>query len=181
MDGVEPGFNLERERLEGQSSPDSGNGNGPMYCANHPNRETYLRCNKCGKPICPDCAVHTPVGYRCRECVRQQQNVFYNIRSLDYILAAVVSPIAGFLGALLVGTIGWFTIFLAPVAGGVIAEVVRWAARGRRGRYLWLICAGGVVLGTMMVFLFVRSGLWSLLWLTVFAVMSIGTIYARLR
>ncbi len=39
-------------------------------CANHPERETGLRCNRCGKPICSQCAVQTPVGYRCRECVR---------------------------------------------------------------------------------------------------------------
>ena len=35
-----------------------------LTCANHPDRETLLRCNKCGKPICISCAVRTPVGYR---------------------------------------------------------------------------------------------------------------------
>ncbi len=39
----------------------------PMVCANHPNRETMLRCNRCEKPICIHCAVLTEVGYRCKE------------------------------------------------------------------------------------------------------------------
>ena len=34
----------------------------PLCCVNHPNKETYLRCNKCGQPICTKCAVGTPVG-----------------------------------------------------------------------------------------------------------------------
>ena len=38
------------------------------YCAVHPDRETGLRCNKCGRLMCAECAVPTPVGYRCREC-----------------------------------------------------------------------------------------------------------------
>src|SRR4030043_298820 len=47
-----------------------------LTCANHPNRETSLRCKRCNKPICSSCAVLTPVGYRCRECVRGQQATF---------------------------------------------------------------------------------------------------------
>src|SRR3989304_4969303 len=33
-----------------------------MQCATHPGVETELRCATCGKPICPDCLVGTPVG-----------------------------------------------------------------------------------------------------------------------
>ena len=50
--------------------------NAPVYCANHPGVETSLRCNKCGKPICAKCAIRTPTGYRCKECVRGQQRIF---------------------------------------------------------------------------------------------------------
>ena len=41
-----------------------------VYCSYHPNVETGLRCNKCGKPICVKCARRTPVGYRCPDCIR---------------------------------------------------------------------------------------------------------------
>jgi hypothetical protein len=29
---------------------------------------TGLRCSRCGRPICPQCAVRTPVGLRCPDC-----------------------------------------------------------------------------------------------------------------
>ncbi|MCC7024078.1 MAG: hypothetical protein IT338_14740 [Thermomicrobiales bacterium] len=41
---------------------------GPVPCAEHPDTETRLRCSRCGKPICPRCAVRTPVGMRCPDC-----------------------------------------------------------------------------------------------------------------
>lgn len=41
---------------------------GPVPCADHPDVETRLRCSRCGKPICPRCAVRTPVGMRCPDC-----------------------------------------------------------------------------------------------------------------
>ncbi len=56
---------------------------GVLYCTVHPNVETALRCNRCGRPMCNRCAVRTPVGYRCRECVRGQQQVFYTAQTLD--------------------------------------------------------------------------------------------------
>ena len=39
-----------------------------MYCVNHPKSETLMRCSKCLEPICPKCAVRTPVGLRCPKC-----------------------------------------------------------------------------------------------------------------
>jgi len=39
--------------------------------------------------------VRTPVGYRCRECVRGQQQVFETAVWSDYVIAAVVvAPLA---------------------------------------------------------------------------------------
>lgn len=43
-----------------------------MNCYRHPKVETTLRCSRCEKYICPDCAVLTPVGYRCRECGKER-------------------------------------------------------------------------------------------------------------
>jgi hypothetical protein len=46
--------------------------NGLLYS---PDRETYLRCNRCERHICTSCAVLTPTGYRCKNCVRGAQKV----------------------------------------------------------------------------------------------------------
>lgn len=40
-------------------------------CYRHPDRETYVRCVRCDRPICPDCMVEAPVGFQCVECVRE--------------------------------------------------------------------------------------------------------------
>src|SRR5438093_400270 len=39
----------------------------PMRCYRHPNRETYVSCSECGRPICTECMTSAPVGQRCPE------------------------------------------------------------------------------------------------------------------
>jgi hypothetical protein len=169
-----------------------------LYCANHPAVETSLRCNKCNKPICHRCAVLTPVGYRCRECVRGQQQIFNTALWYDYVIAAVLAAPLAAVSALLLGNLGFFIIFLAPIAGGITAEIVRAAVRRRRGRYLPLTATIAFVLGclsivalpwlTILLALAMgapveslgRMGLGALLPL-IFTVLASSTLYARLR
>ncbi|OBK53179.1 rhomboid family intramembrane serine protease [Mycobacterium sp. 1081908.1] len=39
-------------------------------CYRHPGRQTYLRCNRCERYICPDCMRAAAVGHQCVECVQ---------------------------------------------------------------------------------------------------------------
>lgn len=129
-----------------------------LRCANHPDRETMLRCNRCDKPICMECAVRTPVGYRCKACVQQQQAVFFNDRPADpFIVAAVAAALGLGLGLplyLFLGIFGFFSFivafFVGPAAGGLVAEAVRRAVGRRRGRYQKYIAAGGWIAGLVV-------------------------------
>lgn len=40
-------------------------------CYRHPYVETYVRCTRCGRPICPDCMISANVGHQCPECVNE--------------------------------------------------------------------------------------------------------------
>ncbi|MCX6069742.1 MAG: B-box zinc finger protein, partial [Chloroflexi bacterium] len=96
-----------------------------LRCGYHPDRETTLRCNRCEKPICTKCAVLTPVGYRCKECVRGQQSVFETARTSDFVIAAVVSAVGVGIAVALLNIIGFWGFFVAPIVGGGLAEIVR--------------------------------------------------------
>ncbi len=130
-----------------------------LFCTVHPTIETSLRCNKCGRPMCVKCAKRTPVGYRCKECVRGQQQIFYTAQPFDLVLQGVSSLILGAVGAVLVGFIGgslgfigWFIAFVgASAAGALIADVAHRVASRRRGHYSWLVVAAGIVAGSVAV------------------------------
>jgi hypothetical protein len=167
-----------------------------VYCANHPDREAPLRCNRCEKPICLKCAVRMPTGYRCRDCVSQQQQIFETAVWYDYAIALVVAAVLSGLAGALLSVMGFFIFILAPVAGGAIAEVVRLAVRKRRGKWLPWAAVGGVVLGALpqcaLPLLVVMlgaagegrggaGGLIGLLFPVLYVVLAASTLYYRLR
>jgi membrane associated rhomboid family serine protease len=42
-------------------------------CYRHPKRETWVSCQRCGRPICPECQTQAAVGVQCPECIREGQ------------------------------------------------------------------------------------------------------------
>ncbi len=44
---------------------------GVPTCYRHPDRESHIRCQRCGRPICPDCMNDASVGYHCPECLAE--------------------------------------------------------------------------------------------------------------
>jgi membrane associated rhomboid family serine protease len=42
-------------------------------CPRHPDRVSYVRCQRCGRPTCPECQQPAPVGIQCVDCVREGQ------------------------------------------------------------------------------------------------------------
>jgi len=160
-----------------------------LYCYVHPNRETSLRCNNCNRPICASCAVRTPTGYRCKECVRERQKTFDTSEWYDYILGFIVagalSAVATFLVSLIggIGFFGWIIIFAgAPTAAVIIAEGVRLVTRRHRSRSLFITVAAGVVLGALPVILYqaLTLNLFGILFQVIYLVIAVPLVYTRL-
>ncbi len=123
------------------------------YCEVHPDRETGLRCNKCGRYMCAQCATQTPVGYRCRECVRQQDQKFFKGSNNDNLIAfgvsftltAVAAGIFKALGAWLL-----LALIIGFPLGAVIGEGVLRATSRRRTMNMNRIAAAGAVVGGLV-------------------------------
>jgi uncharacterized paraquat-inducible protein A len=170
----------------------------PMFCYNHPKRETLLRCNQCDRPICTSCAVRTPTGYRCRECVRGQQKIFDTAQWWDYPVAALSAAVLAYFGSILARLAGFFVLLLAPVVGIIIAEAVRRILKKRRSRWLPLVAAIAVFVGSVIplvssiILIIIYSaqpgmvqgafpGLLSFIWPLAFAAIAASTVYYRLK
>lgn len=41
------------------------------HCYRHPDRESWVLCQRCGRTICPQCQTQAAVGVHCPECTRE--------------------------------------------------------------------------------------------------------------
>jgi hypothetical protein len=124
-----------------------------MYCVNHPDRETLLRCGKCGQPICSECAVRHPVGLRCPQCARLKKVPTYDVPTSYYLRALGAGLGTSLLFAVVVQVLLPFapvtipSFLLAIAAGWVAGEAISRATGYKRGRGLQIVAALSVVLG----------------------------------
>jgi hypothetical protein len=171
-----------------------------LTCYVHPDRETSLRCKICERPICASCAVRTPTGYSCKECVRSHQKKFETAVWYDYVigfvLTAILSAIAAFVVTLISGFFfGLIVLFVAPAAGTLIARILLNVLR-RRSRALFVTISVGMVVGAIpaivseitSLILFMNFygmegfSLWSLLpviWIIVYLFITVPVVYSQ--
>lgn len=132
---------------EGVLEPGADAGDGPLYCYRHPKSETYVRCGRCDQPICPKCAVQGPVGFRCRQCglVKSATLSSFTPQQLALGIGVAVGggTIVGFLG----GQVGFYSIFIAFFAGGLIAEAFVRMVGLKRGPLMRGMLYGGLAAG----------------------------------
>ena len=119
----------------------------PMYCANHPNVETFLRCARCGKPICAKCRVSTPAGFRCFTCANLQVLPTYAVSADYYVKSFLAGDVVAVILGTLMGLFPAFEFWAALIMGIAVPEAVGAAANQKRGPGLQMVAVGAVVFG----------------------------------
>ena len=117
---------------------------GSMVCPVH-HVHTRITCVSCGRPICPDCAVPSPVGLTCGEHgqssirlvrwapargpVGSTLSRWFLLLPVGFILAAALRYTATFFVGLVPGApwIGMLVIF--AIVGAVALAFLYWARR----------------------------------------------------
>ena len=122
-----------------------------LFCYRHPDRETYVRCGRCDRPICSRCAMQGPVGMRCKVCGTPPRSPLHSLTAGQFAAGAAVAlgagTIAGFIG-LQLGFL--LSICIGPFVGGLIGEATMRATGYKRGPLMLLLVGGGIVAGVFV-------------------------------
>ncbi|KIC70093.1 rhomboid family intramembrane serine protease [Pseudarthrobacter phenanthrenivorans] len=62
-------------------------------CPRHPDRPSYVRCQRCGRPACPDCQRAAAVGFQCVDCVNEVQRTTPEVRTVYGGAVATGKPV----------------------------------------------------------------------------------------
>ena len=124
---------------------------GRLFCYRHPDRETWVRCGRCDRPICPQCAMQGPVGFRCRDCGKPVRDpmAFTPVQLVGGLAASFGG---GLLAAYISGRFGFFALFVAFFAGGLIVEGITRVTGYKMGSLMDLVVYGGIVAGAVVAF-----------------------------
>lgn len=108
--------------------------NSDDYCYRHPDRRSYVLCQRCLRTVCPECQTQAAVGVICPECLKEQRasapprvrQARRSMRALDsrplvtfWIMGvtAVISLIAMVPGVPVAGYLAFNSFFIDPATG----------------------------------------------------------------
>jgi membrane associated rhomboid family serine protease len=103
---------------------------GVPTCYRHPGRESHIRCQRCDRPICPDCMRDAAVGFQCPGCVAEGKK---STRSGRTAFGGLRPTNAGLTSFVLIGinAVVWLAIV---VTGGQASRLYNWFALVPEGR-----------------------------------------------
>ncbi|GAA3706297.1 rhomboid family intramembrane serine protease [Zhihengliuella alba] len=64
-------YGLPNDPPRDPAGPADRQGSGAPVCPRHPDRPSYVRCQRCGRPACAECQRPAPVGVQCVDCIRE--------------------------------------------------------------------------------------------------------------
>ena len=90
-------------------------------CPRHPDRVSYVRCQRCGRPACPECQRTASVGIQCVDCVRETSRTTPAVRTVYGGAAAMGRPVV--------------TLTLIGICA--VAYVLQWVIPGFTEQFLY--------------------------------------------
>jgi membrane associated rhomboid family serine protease len=120
----------------------------PPTCYRHSERETYVRCARCERPICPDCMISASVGFQCPECVAEGND---GTRQARTVAGGALVSNPGIVTRVLIGiNVAVFVLDLL-VSGGLAPDFGLWPIGVADGEYYRLVTSGFLHAGLMHI------------------------------
>jgi hypothetical protein len=123
---------------------------GRMVCYRHPDRETWVRCGRCDRPICTGCAMQGPVGMRCKQCGKPVRDALASMTGRQMLttvgLAVGGAALVGYLGL----QFGFFMLIAGFFVGGLIVQASDHLNGMKRGPRMLALVSIGIVLGAVV-------------------------------
>ncbi|MFY1635150.1 rhomboid family intramembrane serine protease [Solwaraspora sp. WMMB335] len=105
-------------------------------CYRHTSRETWVRCARCERSICPDCMRDAAVGHQCPECVAEGRRTQ---RSARTAFGGSAAGQAGYVTKVLIGLNALVAVVGLAMSGGALLGAGLFSGAG------WLHAFGGVI------------------------------------
>jgi len=104
-------------------------------CYRHPDRQTYVRCTRCQRPICPECMRSAAVGHQCVDCVAAAAASVPRAKTAFGGVQRSGPPVVTY--ALIAINVVMFILDVA--SSGLKRELVLWAPAVAAGEYYRLV------------------------------------------
>jgi membrane associated rhomboid family serine protease len=99
------------------------------FCYRHPERQSYILCQRCGRTVCPECSVQAAVGVHCVECAARDRREAPKVkRGRPAFLRGLTgsdAPVVTY--AIIALCLVVFALQSIPVIGGTITGALQFA------------------------------------------------------
>ncbi|MHC6223000.1 rhomboid family intramembrane serine protease [Arthrobacter sp. MMS24-S77] len=94
-------------------------------CPRHPDRPSYVRCQRCGRPACPECQRAAAVGFQCIDCVNEIKRSTPAVRSAYGGAVSTGRPLATYV---LIGLCALVYVLQWLIPGNVVEDQLAFAS-----------------------------------------------------
>ena len=95
---------------------------GAPTCYRHPDRQTFVSCTRCGRPVCPECMRSASVGHQCVDCVQAAPQIVHTPSTTFGAVQRGATPLLTYL--LMAVNVAVF--ILQAVSPGLQAKLALW-------------------------------------------------------